>query len=280
MTNQSPVDKVSETLGEKNDRDSKSERQTERRTDRTSEREGREQRTQRVRQVRRAYTRNKMAFCRENCLLDNNCFGLSCIVCFVSLFRCFILSALHFLGVRKDKQYQVAHIDNRRFVESVANSSDSSALPSHQGTYGETNKSEDPNRRFHICRGEEKRQENIIAGKVTSEKERNVGEEYSMPVFVLEAREYETIIFKVPYARPTVRYLVEAEHPVSAYVLDEQGLLDLEESGDFEYYEGRRNRLKQEYEVTLPFGGKWYLVIINEQKTRVGVRYEIYVPRI
>src|SRR5712692_2158376 len=86
------------------------------------------------------------------------------------------------------------------------------------------------------------------------------------------------IRYRVPNDR-TIEYDVQADHSVKTYVMTKKGL-DEWDSGNkrFKYFGGFQDpRRHHRQELVLPFGGHWYLVIVNPSKVRpVEVEYEVF----
>jgi len=99
-----------------------------------------------------------------------------------------------------------------------------------------------------------------------------------MPVSTIKAGKDLIIKFRVPKSR-IIEYVVEAERPVSTWVLDEEGLRQFSnkrvENVD-SYYGGFHRRLNHQQELKLPFTGSWYLAIENlDDKNATAVHYEV-----
>lgn len=100
-----------------------------------------------------------------------------------------------------------------------------------------------------------------------------------MPIATIKPGKDLRIKFPVPRGR-VIEYEVEAEHPVSTWVLDEEGLQQFSRKrGDdtiSSYYGGFHRRYNHRQELRLPFTGWWYLVIENlEGRKPVAVHYEV-----
>jgi hypothetical protein len=99
-----------------------------------------------------------------------------------------------------------------------------------------------------------------------------------MPVVTIKPGKDLRVRFRVPRSR-VIDYNVEAERPVTTWVLDEEGLAEFDKrrGGDVRsYYGGFPNRYRHQQEIRLPFSGWWYLVIENLDDDRpVAVHYEV-----
>jgi hypothetical protein len=86
------------------------------------------------------------------------------------------------------------------------------------------------------------------------------------------------IRYRVP-SDHTIEFDVRADHSVKTYVTTKKGLEEWD-AGDrrFKYFGGFQDpRRHHHQELILPFGGYWYLVIVNPSKTRpVEVKYEVF----
>jgi hypothetical protein len=74
-----------------------------------------------------------------------------------------------------------------------------------------------------------------------------------------------------------IEYHVEAEHPVTTFVLDDEGLEEFTRAVRIRsYYGGFTNRRRHDEEVHFPFrSGYWYLVIVNERHQPTAVYYQV-----
>lgn len=99
-----------------------------------------------------------------------------------------------------------------------------------------------------------------------------------MPLVTIKPGKDLRIKFPVP-KRKVIDYDVEAELPVSTFVLDEEGLRQYSNKRVDDitsYYGGFHKRYQHRQELRLPFSGWWYLVIENLDETRpVAVHYEV-----
>ena len=99
-----------------------------------------------------------------------------------------------------------------------------------------------------------------------------------MPVALLKPDTNIRVKYPVP-RNGIVEYAVEADRPVSTFVLDEKGLnqFDSGEGGYVRsYYGGFSNRCEHHQELRLPFKGSWYLLIVNaNEKEPAAVHYEV-----
>ncbi|MCR4318245.1 MAG: hypothetical protein NUW37_18030 [Planctomycetes bacterium] len=77
-----------------------------------------------------------------------------------------------------------------------------------------------------------------------------------------------------------LEFYVEAQKPVSTYILDREGkdaFYDGEEPRDYSYG-GFTNRKRHEQEIKLPYPGEWFLLIVNwEDNEDIAVHYEIWL---
>jgi len=97
-----------------------------------------------------------------------------------------------------------------------------------------------------------------------------------MPMALIKPRGYLRIRYSVP-RRGLIEYNVQADKPVSTYILDEQGLSEFLGKGEdvYSYYGGFPRRREHRQELRLPFRGWWYLVIDSDNKEPVAVHYEV-----
>lgn len=99
-----------------------------------------------------------------------------------------------------------------------------------------------------------------------------------MPVATIKPNTHLRIKYPVP-RDGWIEYTVEADRPVTTFILDDEGLDEYynKKSGDiYSYYGGFPYRRLHHQELKLPFRGSWYLLIINEDKREpIAVHYEV-----
>jgi hypothetical protein len=100
-----------------------------------------------------------------------------------------------------------------------------------------------------------------------------------MPTVTIKPGKDLRVRFQVPRSR-VIEYAVEAEHPVTTWVLDEEGLQQFSTRSLDEvtsYYGGFHKRYTHHQELRLPFTGWWYLVIENlDGHQSTAVHYEVF----
>jgi hypothetical protein len=86
-----------------------------------------------------------------------------------------------------------------------------------------------------------------------------------MPVALIKPNKHLRVKYKVP-RNGLVDYSVEADRPVTTFIVDDEGLKEFYGRGDevHSYYGGFPNRRWHQQELKLPFKGNWYLIILNE----------------
>ncbi len=102
-----------------------------------------------------------------------------------------------------------------------------------------------------------------------------------MPVALIRPNSHLKVRYPVPRGA-WIEYNVEADKPVTTYILDEDGLSQFY-NGRTEYitsyYGGFPNRRNHYQQLKLPFNkGHWYLIIKNDQDKSVAVHYEVSSP--
>jgi hypothetical protein len=97
-----------------------------------------------------------------------------------------------------------------------------------------------------------------------------------MPSTTIKADQYIQLEYRVP-RNGWIEFEIDANGPVTSYVLDKVGLNDFAEGiTDFHYYGGFARRDYHQQKLYLPFNGSWFLVISNRSRTYdVRVRYEV-----
>jgi hypothetical protein len=101
-----------------------------------------------------------------------------------------------------------------------------------------------------------------------------------MPLAAIKPNSHLKIRYPAP-RKHRIEYEVEANLPVTTFVLDEEGLQEYNKKGSdvYSYYGGFAHRRVHKEKVILPseFDGFWYLIIQNDsEKDPVAVRYEVY----
>lgn len=97
-----------------------------------------------------------------------------------------------------------------------------------------------------------------------------------MPIEKVE-RDHNLRIQFPPPRRGSVEYSVEADIPVSTYVLDTNTLSDFDKgNADIESFGGFSRRRKHRQTVNLPGNHNWYLLIVNDNDEDAAVHYEVY----
>jgi hypothetical protein len=102
-----------------------------------------------------------------------------------------------------------------------------------------------------------------------------------MPLEAIKPNSHLKLRYPVP-KRHRIDYEVEANRPVTTFVLDEEGLQEYNKRGGgdvYSYYGGFPHRRVHRERVELPrdLEGNWYLVIQNDsEKETVAVRYEVF----
>ena len=85
------------------------------------------------------------------------------------------------------------------------------------------------------------------------------------------------IRYRVPKDR-IIEFNVQADRSVKTYVMTKKGLQLWDAGKRFKYYGGFQDpRRHHHQELILPFGGYWYLVIVNPNKTQpIEAEYEVF----
>ena len=99
----------------------------------------------------------------------------------------------------------------------------------------------------------------------------------TVPTLTLKPGDDVRIRYPVP-RNGLIEYTVEAERPVTTYILDREGMDEYmgRKSYVTSYYGGFPTRRNHHQEIRLPFRGWWWLVIQNDDEKRpVAVHYEV-----
>jgi len=102
-----------------------------------------------------------------------------------------------------------------------------------------------------------------------------------MALEVIKPNSHLKLRYSLPLRKRRVEYEVEANRPVTTFVLDDDGLEEYNKRGSdvYSYYGGFSHRRVHREKVDFPpsFQGPWYLVIQNDsEKEPVAVRYEVF----
>jgi hypothetical protein len=99
-----------------------------------------------------------------------------------------------------------------------------------------------------------------------------------MPTVTIKPGKDLQVKYPVPRSR-IIEFEVEAERPVTTWVLDQEGLQQFANKRAHEvtsYFGGFARRYNHHQELRLPFTGWWYLVIENLDTSKsVAVHYEV-----
>ncbi len=99
-----------------------------------------------------------------------------------------------------------------------------------------------------------------------------------MPVALIKPDKHLRVKYRVP-SRGSIDYYVEADRPVTTFIVDKAGLEEFYDKGTEEvtsYYGGFPHRKVHDEQIRLPFKGDLYLLIINDDdKNPVAVFYSV-----
>ncbi len=93
-------------------------------------------------------------------------------------------------------------------------------------------------------------------------------------VKTLKPKTYTVVPTHISWSR-RFRYLVQSEHPVDTYMLDDEELAKFGDGKEVMSFGGFDERRVHRMRARLPYGGKWNLVIANPSKEPTAVYYEI-----
>ena len=93
-------------------------------------------------------------------------------------------------------------------------------------------------------------------------------------VKTLKPKTYTVVPTRVSWSR-CYKYLVQSEHPVDTYMLDDEELAKFNDGKEVTSFGGFDERRVHRGRAKLPYGGKWNLVILNPSKEPTAVYYEI-----
>jgi hypothetical protein len=96
-----------------------------------------------------------------------------------------------------------------------------------------------------------------------------------MSVELLEPDTHVVIKYPARTRKRRIEFDVEANDPVTAYVIDKDGLDQFYAGKDMDVFYGLRRRRKHNDEVMIPPNTPWYLVIVNEDDRPVAVSYDV-----
>jgi len=100
-----------------------------------------------------------------------------------------------------------------------------------------------------------------------------------MPLDVIKPHSHLKLSYPSP-RKPRIEYEVEANRPVTTFVLDDEGLREYNTRGSdvYSYFGGFTNRRVHREKVEFPkdFAGPWYLIIQNSTNSPVAVNYQVF----
>ena len=95
-----------------------------------------------------------------------------------------------------------------------------------------------------------------------------------MGIKTLDAKSYTTVLTYVPRNR-RVKYKVEAERPVSAFLIDKEDFDRYDDGEKVRSYGGASRKRFHVQRGKLPYSGEWMLVISNENDRPVAIHYDV-----
>lgn len=96
-----------------------------------------------------------------------------------------------------------------------------------------------------------------------------------MSTFTLQANSNFAVPYTVPF-NGRIRYEVESEYPTTTYVLDQANLMAFRAGQKFTYFGGFQSTNQHRQELTLPWRGMWYLVMVNFNTFPTAVHYNAW----
>lgn len=72
-----------------------------------------------------------------------------------------------------------------------------------------------------------------------------------------------------------IRFSVSSTEPVSTYIVDDDGVVEFDEGREIPAYGGFTRRFEHEQQITLPFRGRWHLLIVNREDVAAIVNYDV-----
>jgi hypothetical protein len=159
--------------------------------------------------------------------------------------------------------------DHQQKLESVSDSIDSAFLQTNPNLFGEPRGSRKP----------EAQEINTSFFKAGRNEPSSDGEGL-MPLTAIKPNSHLKLRYPIDRRR-RIEYEVEANLPVTTFILDEEGLQEYNSRGSdvYSYYGGFSHRRVHREKVELPsdFDGPLYLIIQNDdEKQPVAVRYEVF----
>jgi len=84
------------------------------------------------------------------------------------------------------------------------------------------------------------------------------------------------LTFSVP-KRHRIQFNVDADYPVTTYILDDDGLGEFHAGYEIPSYGGFVNRKHHKQDLYLLFSGHWHLIIMNKEPHPVKANFEVYL---
>jgi hypothetical protein len=91
----------------------------------------------------------------------------------------------------------------------------------------------------------------------------------------LQANHHWALPFTVPQSGK-IRFDVDSELPTTTLVLDDTGLVAFRSGKPPQSYGGFANATKHKQEITLPFRGMWYMVVVNYNTVPTAVHCDVW----
>lgn len=96
-----------------------------------------------------------------------------------------------------------------------------------------------------------------------------------MPTFTLPTHEDTSIEFYTVPSGTHVRIKIESEHPIRAYIVDDDGLAEFEAGDEFTVLAGDRHLAsKRTLSAFVPRDVAWFLLLMNESAGPIAVHWE------
>lgn len=91
----------------------------------------------------------------------------------------------------------------------------------------------------------------------------------------LRPMSYTAVPTYVPRNR-RINYTVEAEHPVSTFLIDRDDFHRYDDGEEVRSFGGFRRKRYHKQRGKMPYSGNWMLVISNENECSVAVHFDVY----
>jgi hypothetical protein len=97
-----------------------------------------------------------------------------------------------------------------------------------------------------------------------------------MSVTTLQAQHHLALPYNVP-ANGRFRYEVESEGPTTTLIMDAVNYSAFTQNKFYTYQGGVAEQVQHSMDLRLPYGGMWYLVVVNKMSAPIAVHFNVWI---